>query len=226
MFDDKYKIGLLDGITLPELEVLYWKLEDSLSDGDKKKAKIFFDMFCYIGKHKKTLLKNGLKPAYIRRLTKIPYELYGSSIPSEQTPITELNEIGPTDIMFTKEKEINDFIYKTPNILCDAFKKRGKIIGREVEIEGFKCDIVFETQETLYAVELKKVQADHKAVSQLDKYCYYFYRRLRYNFFKDVKGACIANGFCKWSINEFRRKGHHIFIMIPLENGIKLREIT
>lgn len=225
MLDDPDKIESIDRITVPEIEVLYWNMEDSLSAGNKKEAETFFDMFCYIGKYRKELLIEGLKKSHIKRLKNISHELYGNNLTSEQSPITELLPIPPIDIPFEKEKDINDFLYNNPSVLQEAIGEQGIITGREVEIESFKCDIVFETETKLYAVELKKVQADHKAVAQLDKYCHYFFRRMRYNFFKEVQGICIANGFCCWSINEFRRRNHWIYYMVPSENGIKLRRI-
>ena len=224
MFTDEDKINSINKLTLPEVEVLYWKTEDSLSEGDLKSATLYFEMLCYIAQHRKHLITQGLRKPQKERLAAIPYLLKGLNVPSSVSPIIDKRGYPPVHIPFKKEKEIGDFIYKNSDILTKALKKKGRITGREVEIGGYKCDLVYENPQTLFAIELKKTQADHKIVSQLDKYCHYFYRKQRYNFFKNVQGVSIANGYDQWAINELRRHKHWIF-WIKYEKEISLERI-
>jgi len=227
VFDDPNKIQSIQSISIPEIEVLYWKIEDSLSSGQIKKAKMFFEMLCYIASHRKDVLNLALKDAYRTRLRAISYEICGKNVPYFRKPVIEKSAIEAVETPFEKEKQLNNYLYQKQNLLCDALKTTGRVTGREVEVDEYKCDLIFENSSVLFAIELKKDQADHKAVSQLDKYCHYFYLKLRYNLFKEVKGAIIANGFSKWSINEFRRKGRFVFYMCPTsKKDIQLRQIT
>lgn len=224
MFDDQQKIETIQLITPYEIEVAYWKLEDYISAGEIKNAKVLFDMMCYLGKHRSKDFTTVLKKTQIERLHALSYQIEGNDVPDCHKAVQELHEIKPVELPFAKEKEINLYIYNHEHLLKDL--GNGRISGREIEIEGYFCDIVYETKDTLFAIELKRDQVDHKAVSQLDKYCHYFYLKLRYNHYKQVKGACIGNGYDKWAINELRRKGRTIFCITPEDkNNISLRRI-
>ena len=223
--DDKEKIRSINSITAPEIETIYWKLEDSLTANKKKKADRFFDMLCYTAKYKKKELNKALRPDYLSRLKKISHQLNGKEIPASNKSIEELPAYLPLELPFKKEKEIGDYLVENEHVLKNVLGN-GRITGREVEIEDYKCDLVFENKKTFFAIELKRDQADHKAISQLDKYCHYFYLKLRYSLFKEVRGICIANGFCKYSVNEFRRRDRRIFyISSSKEEKCFLREI-
>lgn len=227
MLDDPVKTKLIQPITIPEIETLYWKLEDHLSDGDLKKASTFFDMLCYIAHHKKDLISAGLRECHRNRLQEISYEIAGRDVPIIRKGVRSLKAIPALDIPFAKERELNDYLHANPLILSNALGVAGRITGREIEIAGYKCDITFENEGIFYAVELKKVQADHKSVSQLDKYCHFFYLKLRYNFYKQIKGVIVANGVDRWAINEFRRKDRLIYTIKPTDKkNIILEQIT
>ena len=219
MFNDVEKIKTINSITLPEVEILYWKLEDYLSSGDIKKARIFFDMFCYMAIHRKQFIKDGLKKCHRDRLREINYEMHNKDVPCSRKPIIELNAIKPVEIPFSKEKQINDYLFSNQLILVNALKTDGKITGREIPVNEYFCDITFENQSVFYVIELKKDQSNHQAVSQLDKYCHYFYLKLRYGLYKKIQGVIIANGFCSWSINEFHRKDRLTFVIKPTDKS-------
>ena len=72
-----------------------------------------------------------------------------------------------------------------------------------------------ESDKFFYPIELKIATATHAVVSQIQKYCFYFYRQLRYGMYREIKGVVIANGFCDRSINELRRYGIQIFTIRP-----------
>ena len=91
---------------------------------------------------------------------------------------------------------------------------------------GYRCDVVAESKTRLYPIELKIAQSTHAVVSQCSKYCYYFYRKLRYDRFKYVQGVVLSNGFDAWSINAIRQEGHWILKIVPTNSGIKLLRVT
>ena len=83
-----------------------------------------------------------------------------------------------------------------------------------------------ESKNHFYPIELKIAQGNHAVVSQCSKYCYYFYRQLRYDRFKKIQGIVIGNGYDAWSINELRREGHWIFTIVPDgDKNIKLKRV-
>ena len=223
--EDQEKIHSIQSFTLPEVETAYWKMEDYLSSGNKKKATVYFDMLCYAAKYRKNDLSKILKPSHMNRLKKVSYELSGKRVPETKRSVNELPAYLPVKLPFKLEKDIGDYLCSHENMLKSVLNSEGRITGREVDVEGYKCDLVFEDKNTFFAIEIKRDQADHKAISQLDKYCHYFYLKLRYSMYKEVCGICIANGFCKYSVNEFRRRDRRIFYISSDGKNCELKEI-
>ena len=62
MFDlkDPEKVETIHKITFQEVETIYWKCEDCLSENKNKNAKLFFEMLCYLAKHRNEFLKSAL----------------------------------------------------------------------------------------------------------------------------------------------------------------------
>jgi hypothetical protein len=209
-----------------ELEPLYWLLEDALYKDEASEAKGVLEIILYVAKYKPKLLAEGLQEAYRDRLKIITQELIGNSSLQKREAISIRPPIESRDLPFKSEMELKNFLVGTPEVLSSAFDDPIKIMGTEVETDGeYRCDIVAESKSTFYPIELKIAQGTHAVVSQCSKYCYYFYRKLRYGRFKRVQGVVIGNGYDQWSVNELRREGHWIYIMIPNNSGITLSRI-
>lgn len=224
--NDPEKIQYVQGILPEEIEILFWKLEDALYENNKQLAIILFDMLVYVAMHNKPLFSH-LKEPFRKRLKEIGYELYEKSISKTKLPIEIKPAFLDKIIPFNKEKELRDYLSTRMNIFSKVLGKV-RFVGKEIETDfEFKCDLVVENSEFLFPIELKIVQANHAVVSQIDKYCSFFYRKMRYNHFKKIQGIVIANGFCEWSINEMRRNGHFLFDIAPGNNekDIFLRKI-
>ncbi len=208
------------------IEPLYWVLEDSLSSGNKSRAEWIFVGFLYLAKYRKDLIAKGLQPDYIERLKQIAYEIYEDKAFKKQEPVAIKYGTHSRRLPFADEKELEEYLCDNSSLLADALNDEIEIIGNQVETEfGYKCDIVARSKKMFYPIELKIAQADHRAVSQCNKYCWYFYRQLRYNRYRKIQGVVCAAGFDNWSINELRREGIWIFDMVPNNKDIHLRRI-
>ncbi len=210
-----------------ELEPLYWVMEDAFYKGDRDKARVIYESsFLYVAKYRQHVLREGLKDKYIERLKEISYELYDGTATKERKSITIKQSSSARPLPFEKESMLRDFLAENPQVLSSALDTPIRILGTEVKTDcEYRCDIVAESEGTCFPIELKIVQANHAVVSQISKYCYYFYRRYRYGNFKNIQGVVCANGYCDWSINELRREGIWIFEITPNGEGIKLSRI-
>ncbi len=226
-FDNENLIEQTNNTHVSELEPMYWIIEDALRDGKIDRAKSMLHSILYVGKYKPKLLLQGLQVPYRERLKTLTHELFSKQSIKKCESIILKPPIQSCKIPFKLESELKNYLVKHPEILSKALEDSIKITGTEVETEGdYRCDIVAESSLMFYAVELKITQGNHSAVSQCSKYCYYFYRQLRYDRFKTIQGIVIALGFDKWSINELRREGHWIFFMKSTsESDITLERI-
>jgi len=210
-----------------EMEPLYWKIEDALYNGDTDRAANIYTIALYAAKYNKSLISKGLHSAHKIRLQQMAYELFNSAIPVKRESITIKRSINPVKIPFKLESELQKYLVSNPRVLSKALGEDVRVIGTEVETDcEYRCDVVAESPSVLYAVELKIGQTTHAVVSQCKKYCWYFYRKLRYNHYKDIQGVVIGNGMDDWSINELRREGILCYRIVPAENRhIKLERI-
>ncbi len=206
-----------------EVEVMYWILEDALYNGNKNKAKIMLNLLLYVGKYKPELIQSGLKKAHRTRLKEITHEIHENVATQKREAITVKTPILSRNIPFRLEKDLQEHLSKNKNILEEAFGDRLRIVGLEVETDDdYRCDVVAESEKKFYPIELKIAQSTHAVVSQCSKYCYYFYRKLRYDRFKEIQGVVISSGFDAWSINELRRCGHLIYTMRSVDSDAKI----
>ncbi len=211
-----------------EIEPMYWIVEDALHRGNRGKANAMLELLMYVGKYKPELIQNSLQPVQRSRLKEIVHEMYENVIIQKHEAITMKHSIQSSKIPFKLEKDLQNHLSEHKDILEDALGERLRIIGLEVETEDeYRCDIVAESAQKLYPIELKIDQSTHAVVSQCSKYCYYFYRKLRYNHFKNIQGIVLTNGADTWSINALRKAGHWIYIIRPddSENIIALERI-
>ncbi len=208
-----------------EMEPLYWRIEDCLSNGDVNTAQGLFSILLYVAKYNKKLMLEGLRPAYLDRLKEISFELYGDHVPSKRMPVTIKKFVSPVKIPFQNESELQHYLLDHPDVLSDALGDDIQIRGSEVKVDHeYRCDIVAEGK-MFYPIELKIGQTNHASVSQCNKYCFYFYRKLRYGHYKQIQGVIIGNGFDDWSINELRREGIWCFRVVANKNDIGLEKI-
>ena len=212
--------------TTGELETMYWIVEDSLYEGKKSRAMNVFTSLLYIARYRPRMIKDGLREAQRERIKELCQELFNGKSVQYQNHVTVQPAINPRKIPFKQEYELKMHLASHPDILSKALDDRIRIVGTEVETDfEYRCDIVAESPEVFYPIELKIAQGTHSAVSQCSKYCYYFYRKLRYDRYKKIQGVVIASGFDDWSVNELRRVGHWIFTIIPESDGISLERI-
>ena len=202
-----------------EMEPLYWKVEDALHQGNQEKARNLFSILLYAAKYNSKLVSSGLKPGHRRRLKELSYELFEDFVPKNGKSIEIRRSIDPVKLPFVKEAELQEHLQTHPDILSRALGEAVRVTGIEVDVGyDYRCDIVAEG-EKFYPIELKIGQTNHAVVSQCIKYCYYFYRKLRYNLCKEIQGVVIGNGFDPWSVNELRRENIWIFRIVPLPNN-------
>ncbi len=221
------KIKVCMKMTEGEIEPIYWRLEDSLYDGKVSDAEFMFDILIYVAKYRKDLLSSALRPRQRDRLKEITYELNGEGYKRRAT-IVSRQPLATKKIPFQKEKLLKQYLADNIELLSEAIQEPVTLVGVEVETDcEYACDIVVQSPRTYYPIELKITQADHRVVSQILKYCYYFYRRLRYDKFKEIQGIVISNGMDAWSINELRREGIGVYDIMPDgDKDIKLNRIT
>jgi len=215
-FDNPHFIEQALNTHVQELEPMYWIIEDSLRDGKKGRAEGMLNMILYVAKYKPDMVSKGLQEPYRERLKALVHELRGGKSIKKCEAITLKPPVSSKKIPFKLESELQNYLSEHPEILSAALEDSIKIMGIEVETEGdYRCDIVAESSSMFYPIELKIAQGNHAVVSQCSKYCYYFYRKLRYSRFRKVQGVVIASGFDTWSVNELRREGHWIYNIIP-----------
>lgn len=216
-FDDPRMIEQTLDTHQKSVEVLYWLLEDAVHDAKQIRAKNLLDFLLYIGKYKPELIQSGLHPVQRSRLRDLTHQILENVSIQEKKAVTIKFPIKAREIPFKREAELQTHLVEHKGILEKALDDRIRIRGTEVRTEGdYRCDIVAESENKFYPIELKIAQGNHAVVSQCSKYCYYFYRKLRYDRFKPVQGVVIANGYDAWSINELRRQGHWIFAIKPI----------
>lgn len=198
-----------------EMEPLYWKVEDAIDDGLTDRARNAFEILAYVAKYRPELLRR-LKPCQRQRLKNMALEFSGQAGVKQIQPINVLFGTEPVTLPFIKEEDLQDFLSEHLSLLSGAFNDQVTLVGKEIDTgPGYKCDLVVKSATSLYPIELKIGQAQHGVVSQCNKYCYYFYRRLRYDRHKNVQGVVIANSFDRWTVNELRREGIWIFYIRP-----------
>lgn len=210
-----------------EVEVIYWILEDAIFDNKIDRAKSVLNILAYLAKYNKNALIDGLRKVYIDRIQEITFQLHNSDTFRSQKSVEMKLGLDPISIPFTKEKELSKYLKSNSRVLSKALGDEVKITGTEVDVHnGHKCDLVCESVNFFYPIELKIRQANHAVVSQIQKYCFHFYRKLRYDMYKPIQGIVIANGMDDWSINELRKEGIKCFSINPEpENEISLRLI-
>lgn len=209
-----------------EIEPLYWHMEDALLQSKTDRAQACFGLLLYAAKHNPRLIAAGLRQEHRDRLKEISFEMTGQSVPVKRDAISIKTGQSPVSLPFKKERELQEFLLDHPETLSQGFGESVKIVGTEVETDcGYRCDIVAESKLIFYPIELKIGQANHQVVSQCSKYCFYFYRRLRYNHFKKIQGIVIANGADSWSINELRRMGIWVFLLRAGSDGVILNRV-
>jgi len=216
--NDPRKIRVAKNTHLCEVEVLYWVMEDALYEGKTSLAKSMLDMFLYLGKYRKDLIAEGLKQPYRDRLKQLCHELHSDNGYKKTCSVEMKHPLKPKKLPIKKEKDLQKYLVDHTDMLSDALGDEITMTDTEVVTDfEYACDIVAKSKNKFYPIELKIAQADHKAVSQILKYCYYFYRSLRYDRFKDIQGVVIANGMDAWSINELRRE--NIWVYDIIRNG-------
>ncbi len=210
--DDPFFIQQAKDTHESEVEVLYWILEDALYANKFARAESIYLMLLYLAQYRKDLLTSGLRPAQRDRLQQIAYELHSSESIQKRSTIAIKPGTSMRGLHFKREKQLQDFLYLNPRILGAALGDRVKMMGQEVETDfEYRCDLVAESSSSFYPIELKIGGATHAVVSQIQKYCFYFYRKLRYGMYLEIKGVVIASSFDDWSINELRRDGVLLF---------------
>jgi len=213
---------------VPEImEPLFWVLEDAIYDGKTDRAKAIYIQFLYIAKYRKGLVQNSLRPRYIERLQEIAYELYGTTSFKKREPIAMKFATSSKKLPFANEDALRDYLASHSDILSSALKQEIKMIDTEVEMDfDYRCDITIINDKYFFPIELKIGQANHQVVSQCNKYCFFFYRKLRYDRYRDIQGVVCASGFDSWAINELRREGIWIFdIELVSKKDIRLIRI-
>ncbi len=206
-----------------ELEPMYWIVEDALYHGKQSRAKAVLKLLLYVGKYRPELIQTGLKPIQRIRLKEITHEIHEKATTQRREAITVKHPIQSRNIPFKLEKDLQKHLSEHKNILEDALEDRLRIVGLEVETDDdYRCDVVAESSKKFYPIEIKIAQSTHAVVSQCSKYCYYFYRKLRYDRFKEVQGVVITNGADAWSVNELRRAGHWIYTINPVDSKNKI----
>ena len=210
-----------------EVEPLYWILEDAIDSNEISKAKGIYDMFLYMAKYQQDVLAKGLKKTQLGRLKQIAFELYDNKIIRNQEPVIIKQAIAPKKLPFEKELDLEKYLLENTCVLEDALQDKIFKIDSQVETNfEYRCDLVAENSVKFYPIELKIYQANHQVVSQIRKYCWFFYRELRYARYRDIQGVIIANGFDSWSINELRRDGIWAFqINASKGNNITLHRV-
>lgn len=209
-----------------EIEPLYWIIEDSIDKQNMKLAKSVHRAFTCLAKYKKDILSDNLRPAQMKRLKAITLELYGGTSSKEICPITIKQGSCTNYIPFEKESQLRDYLVSNLELLGEAYGETIEYAESEVKTNfEYRCDILAHGKNTYYPTEIKLRQADHSVVSQIEKYCHYFYKRFRYASYKDIQGVVIANGFDSFSINELRRNKMWCFETVPSQSGIKLQKI-
>lgn len=226
LLNNLHEIEVARKTTVGEVEVLYWIVEDSLYKNKPDLAKDMLYGLLYIMKYNPLLIQKGLNETYRIRLKQLIHEVFSGTYKKEYPSIIMKPPLEPRILPFEKEKELREYLWNHPEKLSEVIGEKIKITGREVETDcEFRCDLTAENKDMFYPVELKIVQANHQVVSQCAKYCYYFYRKLRYERFKKVQGILCANGYDGWSINELRRNGIMIFSISPDKDGISLAAV-
>lgn len=211
-FNDQKSISAVESLHELEVEPLYWVVEDAIADNNINRAKAFHSLFCYIGKFRKNLLKN-LNNEQIQRLKNMSFELYNESHVRNIPAIEIKSEFKETDIIFKTENELRNYLIGNKELLEKSLGSKIEFIDTEVPVgKDFRCDMLIRTPNKYFIIELKIKQGNHAVVSQIIKYCSYFYNRFRYTAYKPIQGVVIANGFCSWSVNELRRNNIKCFV--------------
>lgn len=197
------------------VESLYWALEDAVYDQKTGIARCILESFDYLKIHNHGAYMDGLRDIHRQRISEMKDELSGKMINKTRHPIETKLPIKPVKLPFKKEHKLRDFLYMHPEVIGNALNDKVEHINKEVQTDGeYKCDLTIENQIMFYPIELKISPQSH-VDSQIRKYCYYFYRQLRYSRFRQIQGIVISNGFDTWGINELRREGFWIYLIRP-----------
>lgn len=209
-------VDQIEHMTDKELEPLYWVLEDALCDNRRARAMAVYQLFCAVAKLRRGLLCKGLQKTQIARLKEIAYELIDKETCVYKHSIEFKLPLSPKPLPFLNEKALEDYLSNNIHVLEAALGEPLRLVGTQVPTNfDYACDLVVEGA-YFYPIELKIGQSKHGVVSQIEKYCYYFYRKLRYDRYKPIQGVVIANGADAYSINEIRKSGHLLFDIQPV----------
>jgi RecB family endonuclease NucS len=218
-------MGRLMSMTPADIELLYFNLNNSVLLGNSENAKMYLAMLREEYEINSTafdaLMEDG-KWLHLRQL---------SQSVDEGLVIKNYNfKDDCEDVVETIEKDESQSKDQLSlvKLICSHLDLLRPLIGASENLHTYnieqpteygKIDIVFQDNDTMYLVEVKKSDARYSVISQIDKYVLDYNLKLILKLWKKVIGVVIANGYIGRVSRELVKIGV-VPIKYRLENGV------
>jgi RecB family endonuclease NucS len=186
----------------------------NFSIGKYDLAATYYDMLSYAFEKHKALITKALSPAKKKRLEQISEKYEGFSNKTER--ITYYNQakekISP--ILVNEEKDLKVLLQQNHEMLENTLECKLKYMGEEIrptKMERDRCDLLYKSEKVLYIIELKKDQADHSVVTQIDKYMKYFWQTAFTLDHEYVNGVVIAAKYSDYAYENLKNNSIKCF---------------
>ena len=211
-----------------EIEVMYYKLYNSVLLCKVKEAKLYLEMLRNEYENNPEVFDVLKKNERWQHLVQLGKEIDEGLIINkiEIPPDEKIVAIG--DEKRTRyEKELVDEICKNQNIMRGVLKASNNfyLLNREHSTLFGKVDLVGEDGKTRYVIEVKKGIAKHDVVSQIDKYMIDFKLKLILKIYNKVVGVVIANGFTDYVLKELQKMNVVLIKYTYNDNILKMRKL-
>jgi RecB family endonuclease NucS len=164
---------------------------------------------------------------YQKRLKTIAYFLDKNIINTRLNETDKLEHKNITiecDEEILKEKEITTKICKS-NILLKYLGNEFQLINLEHPTEYGRVDIVGQTNDIIYPIEVKLNRGTHAIIGQIEKYMKHFWKKLGLKIWKDVKGIIIAKSYEQYVLEQLKNLNIIAFTYYIKNNDIELIKI-
>jgi len=213
-------------VSFIDFESIFFELNFSFVMSDIQKAQLYLEILREEQERMPSLFSQ-LDPSYQKRLKKIAH-LVDNNITNDRLESTgedrKYNIEIECDEEVTKEKFIVEKLCKS-GILQKHFGNDFELLNLEHPTEYGKVDILGQTGEIVYPIEVKLKRGTHSIISQIEKYMRHFWKKLGLKLWKEVNGIIIAKNYERFVLEELNKLNITAFTYYIKDKKIDLIKI-
>lgn len=191
-----------------EIDAMFQLCNVNFSIGKYDIASVFHDMLHYAMQHHNELVLKSLSEAKQKRFQKISEKFSGITNKIER--IASFNKAAEriSEKIVEEENDLKKLLFENHSVLENALECKLEFIGQEIRptlLERDKCDLLHKSGNKLFVIELKRDQADHASVTQIDKYMKYFWQTAFNLDHEYVEGVVIAAKYSNYAYENLKK---------------------